>query len=194
MRNDFCSNYLAHHGILGQKWGVRRFQNPDGSLTAAGKERYREKALIGRRTARADITRRDVDSIVNSLSKEGKKNLEAEKGYLSFEQGQFVVKRILLKDGDKPVAFFDFIDRGQKNGKQNLSVALAVREEEQGKGYGSKVTKQGMDWINKHSDELGTIEWGTKKNNKASQSLAKKNGFIYDKKKSNKNWNMYRRP
>ena len=32
--------YLAHHGIKGQKWGVRRFQNEDGSLTAAGQRRY----------------------------------------------------------------------------------------------------------------------------------------------------------
>ena len=31
--------YLAHHGILGQKWGVRRYQNKDGSLTAAGKRK-----------------------------------------------------------------------------------------------------------------------------------------------------------
>jgi len=34
------SDELYHHGIKGQKWGVRRFQNPDGSLTPAGRERY----------------------------------------------------------------------------------------------------------------------------------------------------------
>ena len=34
------NNSLAHHGIKGQKWGERRFQNPDGSLTPAGKARY----------------------------------------------------------------------------------------------------------------------------------------------------------
>ena len=32
-------DYLSHHGIKGQKWGVRRFQNSDGSLTEAGKAR-----------------------------------------------------------------------------------------------------------------------------------------------------------
>jgi len=32
--------YLEHFGILGQKWGIRRFQNEDGTLTEAGKERY----------------------------------------------------------------------------------------------------------------------------------------------------------
>lgn len=33
-------DYIAHHGILGMKWGIRRFQNKDGSLTSAGRKRY----------------------------------------------------------------------------------------------------------------------------------------------------------
>lgn len=32
--------YIAHHGIKGQRWGVRRFQNEDGSVTPAGAKRY----------------------------------------------------------------------------------------------------------------------------------------------------------
>ena len=37
---NYEEEYLDHHGTKGQRWGVRRFQNSDGSLTAAGKLRY----------------------------------------------------------------------------------------------------------------------------------------------------------
>lgn len=44
MWNYECVNsgedYLAHHGILGMKWGVRRYQNSDDTLTSAGRKRY----------------------------------------------------------------------------------------------------------------------------------------------------------
>lgn len=32
--------YIAHHGVKGQKWGIRRYQNEDGSLTPAGRKKY----------------------------------------------------------------------------------------------------------------------------------------------------------
>lgn len=44
MSND----YLIHHGIKGQRWGVRRFQNEDGTRTAAGLRRYSVGSLRGK--------------------------------------------------------------------------------------------------------------------------------------------------
>ena len=35
------NNYLTHYGIRGMKWGVRRFENPDGTLTDRGRKRYK---------------------------------------------------------------------------------------------------------------------------------------------------------
>lgn len=37
---NYTTTYIAHHGIFGQKWGRRRYQNKDGSLTPQGKLRY----------------------------------------------------------------------------------------------------------------------------------------------------------
>lgn len=48
--------YLAHHGIKGQKWGIRRYQNYDGSLTQAGVKRY-ERAVENYNKAKSDYDR-----------------------------------------------------------------------------------------------------------------------------------------
>lgn len=46
--NIMYEPYLMHHGVKGMKWGVRRYQNEDGTLTTAGKSRYRVTATPNR--------------------------------------------------------------------------------------------------------------------------------------------------
>ena len=71
-------NSLCHHGIQGQKWGVRRFQNPDGTLTPEGKARYNKNL---------DLAKQHIDDAQYLRSElkryeQGGKDLK-EKGYWS---------------------------------------------------------------------------------------------------------------
>lgn len=51
-------NYLAHHGIKGQKWGIRRYQNADGTLTAEGRKRAGLKPESKRENARRKLRKK----------------------------------------------------------------------------------------------------------------------------------------
>lgn len=63
------SSELQHWGIKGQKWGVRRYQNSDGSLTPAGIKRYRDEA--GDIERRLNMNKREMtaDDYQNAIKK-----------------------------------------------------------------------------------------------------------------------------
>lgn len=49
--NLYAKDELRHYGVKGMKWGVRRYQNPDGTLTAAGRKRARQEYKTDNTTA-----------------------------------------------------------------------------------------------------------------------------------------------
>lgn len=72
------SSFLEHHGILGQKWGIRRFQNYDGTLKTAGKKRRSEdrvKKRAERKAARAE----KKEAKAQAKAEKAKADLEAAK-------------------------------------------------------------------------------------------------------------------
>ena len=101
MRNDF----IQHHGILGQKWGVRRYQNPDGTLTEAGRKRY---GVEGKRTAEQFQNRLNDYSLAVAKNKravrqfEGQSNLgeKVERHKRLAKSGEKEIKK-LLSDAKK---------------------------------------------------------------------------------------------
>lgn len=72
-------SYLAHYGVLGMKWGVRRYRNEDGTLTEAGKKRYAandavRKAEIERYSRMEAHERKDFEKqtrVAKELYKQG---------------------------------------------------------------------------------------------------------------------------
>lgn len=79
---------LCHHGILGMKWGIRRYQNKDGTLTAAGKKRYptrdgngtsekasqEKKQPVARKKKASEMTDEELKSKTNRMRLENDYN------------------------------------------------------------------------------------------------------------------------
>lgn len=85
--------YLAHHGILGMKWGIRRYQNTDGSLTAAGKKRY------GGNTYKEDRAN-DVIKAKKQAERDEKNRIKAENKAIRAERKKQLRLRRTLSDKD----------------------------------------------------------------------------------------------
>ena len=131
--NILRTDVICHHGILGMKWGIRRYQNKDGSLTAAGKKRYYT----------------DYDWSAKSLTKKGKKALQDKTGAWKDTPAGKVAKAYdeakdaedrrksqerlkqweeLSKRGEQYLKEVDFVDTDWRNGnnpktKERLSKA-----------------------------------------------------------------------
>ena len=90
---------LAHYGVKGQKWGVRRYQNEDGTLTPVGEKRYEKKLATTSRKQRRQMSDEELLKMIQRLEKETRlKDLEKK----NIDAGEEYAKEI-LKDVGKRV-------------------------------------------------------------------------------------------
>lgn len=99
------SDELQHHGIKGMKWGQRRFQNKDGSLTAAGQKRYNQEVeKLKKETAKVKAEEKAAATRKKTMAKFDK--LEEKKRALE-------ERKKALKDGAKGKKSKDENDTGE---------------------------------------------------------------------------------
>lgn len=176
------SEFLCHYGIKGMKWGVRRYQNKDGSLTSEGKKHYGYSRNIVRNRPYTD----DVNDIVNTLTNKEKKLLGAslhenwiEKDY----ENEILLnkaKTIVQKDGDTPVSFIEL----WTNGSTTAQIAIATRNDPRyrGKGYADMNVEEAIKWTERYGNtSIKELQWIAENTNEKSINLAKRHGFKKDK-------------
>lgn len=161
------NNELQHWGIKGQKWGVRRYQNSDGTLTAAGKKRYNKeltklraekKVLENKRKTQAkydklDSMRKEIDDMKsgkNPAAESGKKSIKD----MSNEELSAAITRAQLEKNYRDL-HPEVVSRGKKyldkliDGAMDKGADLALNV---GRDYVDKVTRDALG-LSKKKDE-----------------------------------------
>lgn len=167
-------NIFCHHGIKGQKWGVRN--GPPYPLT----KHYSRNAEKANR-------------VFDSMSTQDKYYVTADKSasrYVTQEEYEKYASTgfsFITQYKDTPVSFFDIWVNSDGSGE----VSVGVSTSERGKGYASKSVEKGLKWFNSNK-EVKELIWGVNSNNKASIKLAKKYGFKHEKNRDYDNeWHTY---
>ena len=90
---------LAHYGILGMRWGIRRYQNKDGSLTAAGKKKRKIDSL---NEESKDASRpKKLSEMSDSEIGDKIKRMQLEKNYIDLEKQLAALKPQQISKGKK---------------------------------------------------------------------------------------------
>lgn len=126
------NNYLSHHGIKGMKWGIRRYQNTDGSLTSAGRKKYLSTDVI--------TSNKTGEKLYVNRRKE-KSNSSTDRTYEIYNQGKKVANLFLEEHGDD--LYVNWVD---------------VKKTQRGKGYASSIMDYVISTAEKEGFKYTTLE------------------------------------
>lgn len=127
-------NELYHHGILGMKWGVRRYQNKDGSLTPAGKKRYNRDDWSDDAKAASDLKKKTVNQMSNAELRKLTERQQLERNYSSLNPSH--IKKGLAIAGTVATALGTIVTL-QQNGSKIIKMGQKA-----GSGIVSKIGRK----------------------------------------------------
>lgn len=156
-------DYLKHHGIKGQKWGVRRFQNEYGGLTDAGRKRYGigrkkepESVIYGypsqeemNRVIKEKATRDAYDRATGNNKNETTKKLNAEKDLANVSKNALNATKTAYKDYKRMSSPQEAIDTSNMSTRELQEAVTRMNLED---SYNRLVSNRrnvstGKDWV-----------------------------------------------
>lgn len=158
--------YLEHHGIQGQRWGVRN--GPPYPLKPI---HFVSKDYKAVNDIFATLPLKDRRKLFDGVSD---KELMSRTYTDKKEYDEELINSFILKVNNVPVSALDIWYDG---GTKGSSLTLMTRKGEEGKGYAKQVIEKGMEFIEANKD-IEYTTWSALNTNKASLHLAKKYGFI----------------
>lgn len=175
---------LIHYGILGMKWGVRRYQNKDGSLTSAGKKRYGNNDDI--KDSQQKNTEEPKKKSVKDMSDEELRReinrMQLEQSYLrmtgqNIEKGKSAVEIAL---GKMKESFVSTVAQksGQILAERLVNSMLGVKDNKDNKDNSSKNNNSNKNDIKEVKDsltkEINSLKKEIKKETKSNDNSPKK--------------------
>ena len=137
------SNELMHHGVLGMHWGVRRYQNKDGSLTAAGRKRADKldseyQRLTGKKLAK----KKSSADVKKTESKPKSKSI----GEMTNEEIQEKINRITLEQNLKSLTPKE-ISAGERFTKKVMNDVITPAATDVGKQLARSMIADGVNKV-----------------------------------------------